>query len=127
MIKTYCFNHKVCEQIHRIVFATSLDKETTLDAIKAHCNAANRITIGIVNKHLKKMYKKAAKECNARILAETGIYISKNTLEVVLKANECSKYFNIQNYITDLENMKYIDYEYWLDNRLSEIERDLGY
>lgn len=77
MIKTYCFNHKVCEQIHGIVFATSLDKETTL--------------------------------------------------EVVLKANECSKYFNIQNYITDLENMKYVDYEYWLDNRLSEIERDLGY
>lgn len=71
MIKTYYFNHKVCEQIHGIVFAASLDKEVILDAIKAHCNAA--------------------KECNARILAETGIYISKNTLEVVLKANECSK------------------------------------
>ena len=34
---------------------------------------------------------------------------------------------DIQNYITDIENMKYVDYEYWLDNRLSEIERDLGY
>lgn len=52
MIKTYCFNHKVCEQIHGIVFETSLDKEATLDAIKAHCNAANRITISIMNKHL---------------------------------------------------------------------------
>lgn len=127
MIKTYCFNHKVCEQIHGIVFSTSLDKETTLDAIKAHCKAANSISVGIVNKHLKKMYKKAAKEANARILAETGIYISKNTLEVILKGNECSKYFNIQNYITDIEDMRYVDYEYWLDNRLSEIERDLGY
>ena len=61
MIKTYCFNHKVCEQIHGIVFATSLDKETTLDAIKAHCNAANKITIGIVNKHLKRCTKRLQK------------------------------------------------------------------
>lgn len=127
MIKTYCFNHKVCKQIHGIVFATSLDKKAALNAIKAHCDSSNSITIGIVNKHLKKMYKNAAKECNARIFAETGIYISKNTLEVVIRANECSKHFDIQNYITDIDDMKYVDYEYWLDNRLSEIERDLGY
>lgn len=48
-------------------------------------------------------------------------------LEVVIKANECSKHFDIQNYITDIDDMNYVDYEYWLDNRLSEIERDLGY
>lgn len=84
MCKTYYIPSEICSEIRGIILEWQVDQSQIIKVMKDCEKSGKTFTFSSLMKWERIVTKKAAKECNKKILSETGMYISKKTLAKVL-------------------------------------------
>ncbi len=101
MCKQYHFSNETAERIKRIICEKVYGgiQEATVNDI----TSCKKINVRFLKALKRNIYKRAAKECNVNILKRTNIYISKNTLELVIRNLNHNNSFYMNYFINDID------------------------
>lgn len=126
MCKTYYIPAELCAEIRGIILEFQIDESPIIKAMEQSKRFRKEFTFSNLMKWERIVAKKAAKECNAKIFAETGIYISKNTLAKVLNKLSYGSCYEDEVRYYFIKTYKH-SYEYRLDEQLAKQELKEGY